>query len=670
MSTSSVIRFIVTGLLSVNSVLSFCQTQLSDTLILDTVIVEVKGMVRSLHVKSGDIKLDRELLESLPQFAGESDFFRQLQLFPNVSSANEYDTGIYVHGGEASHNQVLVAGAPIYQVGHLLGLFSAFSSTHFTTARLSSVSSRCNYGNWLGATLEIEPKNQAQSKFGGKLSVSPLAAQGTLICPIASSSSVTISARATFLDLLYQQWLKNDGDQIKYNFYDLNASFVSNRKNDTYKFDFYYSSDNCGLASTSSIYDLTTDWENLAISGRWVREWRSDFCIKQTVFYSSFTNRLHFRYANAEISSPSGISSWGYNADIHSLLFDCGIMYRGHLLAPQSPINVLSSRRTALHQTGHELSAYFNKEVSYGKCHLLLSMNFNLFHNMSGYTIFPANPSARVSYFVSEALTLRADAHIRHQHLFRAGLSSIGLPIEFWFASDKTFHSQRAIGTDLGVDWLICRGDYGLSVELFYESLTKQCEYIGDLLGLWDKDYQWQNHIIQGRGKNYGIGLIIQKRKGPLAGWFSYSFNRSLRQFDTQMLSGSFPSSHDRPHELNALLSYHFASKWSFSSSYVLASGTPFTAPSSFYIINGNIVSQFGDFNSRRLPAYKRLDLSANYEVRKKTFCYIINCTLYNALFFHNSIFYRLKYYDGEYAYCRLGFFARMLPSISISIKF
>ena len=649
---------------------AYCQTLEPDTLGLDTVTVEARGWARSVQIRSGDIKLDRTLMESLPRFAGESDYLRQLQWFPNITSANEYDTGIYVHGGESSHNNVLIAGAPIYQVGHMLGLFSAFSSTHYTSAHLSNAPSSGGHGNHLGATLEIEPENEVRHKLGGYVNVSPLATQGTLVCPISNSATVRLSGRATYLDLLYKQWLKNDGDQLSYNFYDINASFVCDKAYDTYQMDLYYSTDNCGVTSESTAYDLNTDWDNLLVSGRWTHEWRSGLSLKQTMFYSSFSNRLHFRYANASISTPSSISSWGYKAQVHSSVLDGGVEYMGHSLHPQTPLAVLSSGLIESQQSGHEFSAYIEKNFVRGRWRVLPAMRLSLFHNPIGHTECHVNPSLSVFYQASDWLSFRAGAYMRHQHLFRAGLSSIGMPIEFWFACDTIFHSQRAIGGNLNIDWLIARGDYALSVELYYKSLSNQCEYAGDLFGLWDKDYRWKERIAQGKGKNYGAGLILQKRNGNLTGWVSYSFNRSWRTFETSRLAGTYPSSHDRPHELNAVIAYHITPRWSVSSTCVIASGTPFTAPTSFYVINGSFVSQYGEYNANRLPAYRRVDLSASYEVKRKSFSYCFNCTLYNAFFLKNPIFYRLKIYDSKYSYRQMRFFTRMLPSVSFSLKF
>ena len=90
-----------------------------------------------------------------------------------------------------------------------------------------------------------------------------------------------------------------------------------------------------------------------------------------------------------------------------------------------------------------------------------------------------------------------------------------------------------------------------------------------------------------------------------------------------------------------------------------------------FYILNGNIVSEFGEHNANRTRSYSRLDISANYDIvnrRGKTMG--VNISLYNVLLSKNDLFNRLKVYKGKFYYASVRFFTRILPSISFYYKF
>lgn len=641
-----------------------------DTLSLDTIVVEAPAWSQSLRIKSGNIILNRKLTDALPQFAGEADYLKTLQLFPNIMTNNEYDTGVYIQGGDASHNDVLIGGAPVYQIGHLFGIFSSFNATHYPSLQMYSATNSGSFGNRLGGTLTIEPSFQVHNKFGGEISISPLAVQGTLRCPLSSSTSLTLSARTTYVDLLYSQWLKNENDHLSYRFTDINASLISTHNKDRFQIDFYYTTDKLGIKSETAVYDLITDWDNLAVSCRWQHDWNESISVQQTLLYSSFLNSLKFSYANAQLSSPASIASWGYKAKMKYHFLDCGLEYTGHNLSPQEPISLYREGRNDTEQYAHELSCFADVTRKWRNWQITLGMRFCSYVNPQHHFSCNLNPQFAICYTPTEYLTVNSTVYLRHQYLFRSGLSSVGLPIEFWFAADSSFSPQRAIGINLSCDWLVNKGKYALSIELFYKYLSNQCEYIGDLMQLWDSEYLWRNQMAQGKGRNYGIGFIFQKRLGRLTGWASYSFNRSKRAYNTAILDGDFPSSHDRPHQLKSVAAFRINNHWSLGADYVLASGTPFTAPKAFYIVNGNIISQYGTHNGKRLPAYRRVDLSASYEIKNKVCTFVVNLTLYNVLFLKKPIFYRLKFYEGEYGYRGVGFVARMLPSISLSVKF
>jgi hypothetical protein len=111
--------------------------------------------------------------------------------------------------------------------------------------------------------------------------------------------------------------------------------------------------------------------------------------------------------------------------------------------------------------------------------------------------------------------------------------------------------------------------------------------------------------------------------------------------------------------------------RWSLGGTFVAASGTPFTAPQAFYVINGRLLSEYGQRNANRLKPYVRLDLSANYYFKKtKDRESGINISVYNVLMHSNDLFYRLKFYENKFGYRPFRFFGKMLPSINYFYKF
>ena len=247
----------------------------------------------------------------------------------------------------------------------------------------------------------------------------------------------------------------------------------------------------------------------------------------------------------------------------------------------------------------------------------------------------------------------------------------MGLPTEFWFSSNRDFPAQRSRGVSLTVESDMFRSYYHISAEIYFRKLKNQVEYTDNLFDLLYSSYDLGETLLLGRGTNYGINVMINKTRGRLTGWVSYSYGRALRRFDSPLYPDEYPANHERLHEFNAVASMQLGKRWSIGATFVFASGTPFTASKAFYIINSRLISEYGERNSNRLKPYCRLDLSANYYFKKSAQHESgINVSLYNALLHDNDLYYRLKYYENQFGYQAFRFIGKILPSINYFYKF
>ena len=76
---------------------------------------------------SGTQTLSKNDLLRLPSFMGEADLLRAVRLLPGATPGMEGSADLFVRGGAADQNLVLLDGAPIYNPGHLLGFLSVFN---------------------------------------------------------------------------------------------------------------------------------------------------------------------------------------------------------------------------------------------------------------------------------------------------------------------------------------------------------------------------------------------------------------------------------------------------------------------------------------------------------------------------------------------------------------
>ena len=102
----------------------------------EVVVTSVSARQRLQNVQTGAEVLQLEDLTSVPQLFGEADIMRSIQLLPGVKAESDASSSFQVRGGTSAQNQVLFDLAPVYNVGHLVGLFSAFNDDALASATL------------------------------------------------------------------------------------------------------------------------------------------------------------------------------------------------------------------------------------------------------------------------------------------------------------------------------------------------------------------------------------------------------------------------------------------------------------------------------------------------------------------------------------------------------
>jgi hypothetical protein len=126
-----------------------------------------------------------------------------------------------------------------------------------------------------------------------------------------------------------------------------------------------------------------------------------------------------------------------------------------------------------------------------------------------------------------------------------------------------------------------------------------------------------ETQLLKGIAQSYGAELFINKKKGVVTGWLSYTYARSLEK-----ISGDFPALQqlndgkwfrtnvDKPHTLNLLVNIQTEKHNSVSFTFVYSTGRPYTAPVSFYKNGFDYVPVYTDRNNGRISDYHRLDFA------------------------------------------------------------
>ena len=627
-----------------------------------------------LDAPIGTSRIDLRLMDNMPRILGNADPMHYAQLLPGVQTNSEYDAGLHVQGCDNAHNIVTLNGVPIYNVSHLLGFFSIFNTPHFATMQLARSAASASMDNRLGAHVDMQTADTLLPKASGDLSIGPISSQATLRLPTSKHSLLTLSARQAYLNLLYGQWLKIESETMHYNFGDYNLSwFCQLGERHTLAVDFYHGNDRAKYEDSDYLLDTSLKWGNTMAALRMDSRWGKSSRVRQALYYTHSYNEFALDMSSLRVEVPSGISDVGYRSDLKTGDFDAGIHVVGHTIRPQNPsaygmFSIQHQEQPREHTL--ETSAYADYTIHTGPVNTTAGLRA-IYYQYGSYRRAALDPVISVGYQMNEASQLVLRSSLKHQYLHRSGFSDMGLPTEFWFSASEVFPAQYDWNVSLGYDAWFSNKMYHLTLEAYYKRLYHQQEYSGNVFDVLYSSYDLQSMLLHGQGYNYGLNLLIEKRKGRLTGWLSYSWGRAMRRFSDERLHDWYPASHERPHELNAVATYRLDKHWSFGGTYVFASGTPFTAPRKFYLFNSNLVSVFGEHNAQRLKPYMRLDASVNYDFREhKGRRSGINVSFYNLTMYSNDIHYRLKIYNDRFAAKPFRFLLKVMPSVNYYYHF
>ena len=89
------------------------------------------------------------------------------KLLPGVQTTAEGNGSIHINGSDNGHNMISVLDVPLYNVNHLLGLFSAFIPTHYSTMSLNRTPQWAGAPNRLGGELQFRADSVNDHKFSG-----------------------------------------------------------------------------------------------------------------------------------------------------------------------------------------------------------------------------------------------------------------------------------------------------------------------------------------------------------------------------------------------------------------------------------------------------------------------------------------------------------------------
>ncbi|MGB8491969.1 MAG: TonB-dependent receptor, partial [Bacteroidales bacterium] len=395
-----------------------------------------------------------------------------------------------------------------------------------------------------------------------------------------------------------------------------------------------------------------------------------DFTVKQDYQYSSDkNNQIEFGFASTfHRMVPGTITGVDTNTVVKSLPINSSVensVYILHDYRFTSKLNVNYGLRIS--EFSLLGTAPFYRYDSYN---LVDSAKSIVDSTMKVKSFIRFEPRMAISYVFNDENSIKASYTRNVQYLHLLSNSTTGSPTDMWIPSSYNTIPETSDQYAFGYYRNFNDNNYEVSAEVYYKSLSHQVDYIKGAMLNFNANVESQ--LIYGKGRAYGIELLLKKKYGRLSGWIGYTLSRSERRFGGINDGLWYPAKQDRTHDISVVGVYELPKNWTISATWVYNTGNAVTFPKGAYLIDNRVVLLYTDRNGNRMPAYHRLDLGATKQFRKrKNFESNLTFSVYNAYSHDNAytITFNLNEDTKKIEAIQTTLF-KLVPSITYNFKF
>lgn len=641
---------------------------------LEEVQVVQSSSKQFVQAKQGQLIVNMEDINSMPKVLGTSDPIRYLQTLAGIQTNSESRTGLHIQGCDDYQTLISINNAPVFYPNHLLGLFSTFITSHFDKMVVEQAEHNGLMTNRIGGWVDLRTHHLQPTRFSIEGNIGLINSDVSLAIPCGNKSALWISARTSYVDVLYKKWLTMEDLNVGYHFMDFNLTYALHpTEKDEIVLTAFYSRDKGRVKEQSC--DISLTWQNLATSLYWQRNWTGGHW-RTTGSFSAFRNNVVVGTSLVNVNTDATFA----NAELYNQLYQ-ELTDHIRLEASLDYVHCMTNA-VDIHQTG--LNMHLKKqpyihtdEVSAGidmRHSVKPWMDYRIGLHVSGYHsnrwFGGIDPRLSVHFYPAKGHEIALHIGTYSQYFHKAALLNGGLPTDFFLTANSDFKPERAHAINLRYSASLLNGKLVLQAEGFFKQIFDVVESTGNIFQLINKDLDYTQFLMTGKGRNFGCNVMLQKPRGIITGYISYSLGWALRQLPD--LDGSkryiYSASHERRHDLNIVMNARFAKRWEISAQFVLASGLPYTRAKQAYMLNNKMICEYDTYNGAHIPVYHRLDLSVSCDIINKNGHNLgINLSLYNVYCAKNAQFIIYRENLQEVKGTSLSM---ILPSISIYGKF
>lgn len=617
---------------------------------LDEIVVTGEAEDNAIEeVSMSRIGIEVEQLKKLPALLGEPDLIKTIQTMPGVTTAGEGTSSFYVRGGAADQNLVLIDEAPVYELSHLFGLFSVFNADIIKNAELYKGGIPPKFGGRLSSLLEVNTKDGNAKKFEGKGAISSLAAKAMIEGPIIKDKASFIAAgRRSYVDIFMKLNEETKNDAVS--FHDFNLKFNLKASNK----DRFYLAGYSGRDVFKFGDDFQMDWGNTTGTFRWNHLFNDKLFSNSTLIYSDFNYKLEdktdvegfvWKANQQEISFKEDITYFiNPNLTLQTGYQGVYRIFQPGIITPNSDASIFKETRLQKqYALDHGLYLGIEQKLS-NRLALQYGLRFSIFQNVGPGTINTyenqqdnininildetqydrlenivtfsnIEPRFSARYKLSESQSLKASYQRMAQYIHLISNSTVPIPFNTWAPSSPYLRPQLADQVSLGYFQNFANNTFEFSIETYYKEASDITEFTDNANIFFNPDLATE--FRQGDLQAYGAEFFLQKNKGRLRGYASYTWSKAEVTVPTVNQDKAFPANHDRRHNFNLALTYELNNRWEVGTNFTYLTGRPITLPTGKYQFDNYILDFFSERNGYRLADFHRLDFSVTHNPAK-----------------------------------------------------
>ena len=579
--------------------------------------------------QTGIQKMEIKEINKLPVLLGERDIIKAIQLMPGVQGAGEGSSGFYVRGGSTDQNLILLDNVSLYNATHLMGFFSTFNSEVLRDVTLYKGAMPSQYGERLASVLDVQQRNGDAQKYHVAGGLGLISSNINVEGPIQKGkSSFLIGGRRTYADAIARLSGAEEAQNAYLYFYDLNMklNFALSDK-DQLSVSGYLGKDKMVLKDAAE-----AGWGNAFLAVNWNRTISNKWISKTSLAYNQYDYSFGMEIG-MDLKGKAKISDYNLKQEFifqpnKNSQWRFGLSSTHHDMSPGDfDMNSEQENKIRLHHryslengvyASNQLKLTDNLEIIYG---LRLSafmalgkgeyytLNANrevtdsIWYNSGKIVKTYLNLEPRISavYRLNDISSVKAAYARTVQNIHLLSYSAQGTPFDRWTSSSNNIKPELADQVSLGYFRNFSNNMFEFSIEGYYKDMKNQLDF-KDGADIEGYDVI-ETELLSGKGRAYGVELMLKKKTGRLTGWIGYTLSKSERKIDGINENRWYNAFQDRRHDISIVGMYELNPKWSFSAAWVYYTGNAITYPSAKYQINGKDVMYYAERNGSRMPS-------------------------------------------------------------------